>query len=139
LRALHRVRARIAKSLGATVELLFGEGPADEAESITRGKGTIAGDPANQLSLVAGLRDDRALRAFVVRPGKTQRSGRIMSHHQGEELLFVLTGEIEMQIGGRKEHLRPGACVQFDSTITHKLTALTDEPASALVVVAATA
>jgi hypothetical protein len=33
--------------------------------------------------------------------------------------------------------LHSGDCAQFDSTIPHKLTALTPEPASALVVIAA--
>ncbi|MNW15480.1 Cupin domain protein [compost metagenome] len=59
-----------------------------------------------------------------------------MSHHEGEEILFVLTGQIELQIGKRREVLNPGDCVQFDATIPHKLVALTEAAASALVVVA---
>ncbi|WP_312524997.1 XRE family transcriptional regulator [Comamonas sp.] len=129
----------ISKALGVTVDRLFGQHAEDDPVTIVRGNGHIAGDLSTHLSLVAGLKDNRAMRAFVVRPGKTQRRGRIMSHHEGEELLFILTGQIEMQIGARKEILNPGDCVQFDSTIPHKLIALTDETASALVVVAATA
>lgn len=128
----------ISKALGVTVDRLFGQHAEDDPVTIVRGNGQIAGDPNTHLSLVAGLKDNRAMRAFIVRPGKTPRRGRIMSHHEGEELLFILTGQIEMQIGSRKEILHPGDCVQFDSTIPHKLIALTDEPASALVVVAAT-
>jgi transcriptional regulator with XRE-family HTH domain len=128
----------ISKALGVTVERLFGQHAEDDPVTIVRGNGKSAGDPSSHLSLVAGLKDDRAMRAFVVRPGKTQRRGRIMSHHEGEEILFILTGKIEMHVGTRREVLNPGDCVQFDSTIPHKLVALTDEPASALVVVAAT-
>jgi transcriptional regulator with XRE-family HTH domain len=129
----------IAKALGVTVDRLFGEQAQEDVVSIVRGNGKSAGDPNSYLSLVAGIKSDRAMRAFVVRPGKTQKRGRIMSHHEGEELLFVLTGTIEMQIGTRLETLQPGDCVQFDSTIAHRLTSLTDVPASALVVIAATA
>lgn len=129
----------IAKALGVTVDRLFGQQAEDDPVTIVRGNGKSAGDPNMHLSLVAGLKDDRAMRAFVVRPGKTQRRGRIMSHHEGEEVLFVLTGKIELQLGARKEVLSPGDCVQFDSTIPHKLVALTDEAASALVVIAALA
>jgi len=129
----------IAKALGVSVDRLFGQHAEEDPVTIVRGNGKSAGDPNSHLSLVAGLKDDRAMRAFVVRPGKTQRRGRIMSHHEGEELLFILTGQIEMQIGKRKETLNPGDCVQFDSTIPHRLTAMTEEPASALVVVAALA
>lgn len=129
----------IAKALGVTVDRLFGQQTEEDIITIVRGNGSIAGDLTTHLSLVGGLRKDRVMRAFVVRPGKTQKRGRIMSHHEGEEILFVLTGSIEMQIGARRERLSPGDCVQFDSTIPHKLTALTDKPASALVVIAATA
>lgn len=129
----------IAKALGVTVDKLFNQQAEDDPVTIVRGNGKSAGDANSYLSLVAGLKDDRAMRAFVVRPGKTQRRGRIMSHHEGEEILFILTGKIEMHLGPRREVLNPGDCVQFDSTIPHKLIALTDEPASALVVVAALA
>jgi len=129
----------IAKALGVTVEKLFGQQTDSDPVSIVRGNGRSAGDPAAHLSMVAGLKDDRAMRAFVVRPGQVQRRGRIMTHHEGEEILFILTGKIEMHLGTRREVLNPGDCVQFDSTIPHKLVALTDEPASALLVVAALA
>ena len=129
----------IAKALGVTVERLFGQQAEDDPVTIVRGNGKTAGDPTTHLSLVAGLKDSRAMRAFIVRPGQTQRRGRIMSHHEGEELLFILSGQIEMHIGKRREVLNPGDCVQFDSTIPHKLVALTQEPASALIVVAARA
>ena len=111
-------------------------GARDDPVTIVRGNGQSAGDPGSHLSLVAGLNDSRAMRAFVVRPGQTQRRGRIMSHHEGEEIRFVLTGQIELQIGKRREVLNPGDCVQFDATIPHKLVALTEAAASALVVVA---
>lgn len=129
----------ISKALGVPVERLFGQKAEDDPVTIVRGNGKSAGDESSHLSLVAGLKDTRVMRAFVVRPGKTHRRSRIMSHHEGEELLFVLTGQVELQLGARKEMLNPGDCVQFNSTIPHKVVALTDEPASVLVVVAATA
>ena len=128
----------IAKALGVTVDRLFGQVAENDVITIVRGNGVSAGDPDMHLSLVAGIKPDRVMRAFVVRPGKTQKRGRIMSHHEGEEILFALSGEIELKIGTRTEILRPGDCDQFDSTIPHKLTARTEVPASALVVIAAT-
>lgn len=128
----------IAKALGVSIDRLFGQPSSEEAISIVRSQGGTYGDPDTHLTLIAGLRDSSSMRAFIVRPGKTPKRGRIMSHHEGEELLFILSGDIEMQIGTRKERLGPGDCVQFDSTIPHRLIALTDAPASALVVVAAT-
>ena len=62
------------------------------------------------------------MRALIVRPSRTAKRGRIMSHHDGEEILFILTGRIELHIGKRKEVLNPGDCVQFESTIPQELT-----------------
>ncbi|MGJ7542372.1 helix-turn-helix domain-containing protein [Variovorax sp. LT1R16] len=128
----------IAKALGVTVDRLFGEQQKEDVISIVRGNGADAGDVENHLSLVAGINSKRVMRAFIVRPGMKQKRGRIMSHHEGEEIIFVLSGKIEMLVGTRRETLNPGDCVQFDSTIPHKLTALDDKPAAALVVIATT-
>jgi transcriptional regulator with XRE-family HTH domain len=128
----------IAGALGVTVERLFGENPRHEAVDIVRAAQGTAGDPASYLSLVAGLNPGRGMRAFVVRP-VLKNSGRnaVMSHHEGEEILYVLSGEIELKIGKRLEVLRKGDCIHFDSTIPHKLTAMTSERTEALVIIAA--
>lgn len=127
----------IARALGIGVEQLFGQPSQEDPISVVRAKNGKAGDPRDYLSMVAGG-PDRVMRAFVLRPGQRPGRARIMSHHDGEEIFFVLTGRIELQIGRRIEVLNPGDCVQFDSTIPHKVTALTSEAASALVVVVAT-
>jgi transcriptional regulator with XRE-family HTH domain len=131
------VALKIAGALGITLDRLYGQQDDRDPVSIVRAKNGKAGDPSTHLSLVAGLAADRIMRAFIVRPTQTAKRARIMSHHEGEEILFVLTGRIELLIGKRKEALNPGDCVQFDSTIPHKLTAMTSVPASALVVIAA--
>lgn len=104
----------IAKALGVTVERLFGKATEHDAITITRASGGKAGDPGTFLSLVAGTNPERIMRAFIVRPGRKPNRGRIMSHHEGEEVLFVLSGKIEMQLGRRKETLNVGDCVQFE-------------------------
>ena len=128
----------IARALGVTVDRLFGQNHQDDPVSIVRATGGKAGNPSTYLSLVAGHNPDRAMRAFILRPSRKPNRGRIMSHHEGEEILFVLSGKIEILIGRRKEVLNTGDCIHFDSTIPHKLTALTSEKASALVIIAST-
>ena len=127
----------IAGALGVSVERLFGQDAEEDPIRITRASKGKAGDPANYLSLLVG-RAGKIMRAFVVRPGQKTGRNTIMSHHAGEEVLFVLSGTIEMLLGARREVLAPGDCVHFDSTIPHKLKSLSKEPASALVVIATT-
>lgn len=62
-----------------------------------------------------------------------------MTNHDGEELLYVLKGKIELQIGTRTEVLNVGDCVHFDSVVPHKLTSVGTAPASALVVISSNA
>lgn len=127
---------RIAKALGISLDQMYGQENDHDPISIVRSAAGKPGDPDMHLSLVAGIDPGRSMRAFIIRPSQTAKRGRMMSEHDGEEILFVLTGEIELLIGKRKEVLKPGDCAQFDSTIPHRLTSLSPEPASALVVIA---
>jgi transcriptional regulator with XRE-family HTH domain len=126
----------IAAALGVSVEKLFGH---DEREgdpvTIVRASDGSAKDPAAYLTLVAGLNPKRSMRAFVVRPGNQSGRGRATSHHDGEEILFVLKGKIELLVGRQTQLLGAGDCVHFNSSMPHKLTSLGSVAASALVVI----
>lgn len=128
---------KIAAALGLSVEQLFGQSAESEPFTIVRANKGAVGDPQSHLSLIAGMQPEQSMRAFVIRPGQTPKRGRIMSHHDGEEILFILTGEIALQIGKTKEVLYAGDCVHFDSTIPHKLLSVSEKPAAALVVISA--
>jgi transcriptional regulator with XRE-family HTH domain len=126
---------KIASALNVTVEKLFGKESEPIPISIVRASESDEQSTAHHLSLIAGASAGQLMRAFIVRPGKKASRGRIMSHHEGEELLYVISGEIEFHVESRREVLHPGDCVHFNSTSPHKLVALTDSPASVLVVV----
>jgi len=127
----------VASALGVSVERLFGqEGTADKID-IVRSKNGKAGDDSELLSIIAGLNPERHMHAFIVRPGlKSSTSKSMMSHHEGEEILFVLSGKIELKIGKRVEVLSAGDCAHFDSIVPHNLNSLTGQKAEALVVIA---
>lgn len=127
---------QLSTALGISLDQMYGQEDDHDPITIVRSKNGKPGDPAMHLSLVAGIAPGRLMRAFIIRPGQTAQRGRMMSEHEGEEILFVLTGKIGLVIGKRREVLKPGDCIQFDSTIPHKLVALTNKPASALVVIA---
>lgn len=126
----------ISNALGISVEKLFGHREEEgDPVTIVRSHEGAGKDPEAYLSLVAGLNPDRTMRAFVVRPGNQSGRGRTTSHHDGEEILYVLKGRIEMQVGRSVEMLAVGDCVHFNSSIPHKLSSVGNVPASALVIV----
>lgn len=54
--------------------------------------------------------------------------------HEGEELIFVLSGTVEFEVGERRFTLSPGDCIYFDSTLRHRGRSVSGE-AKALVVI----
>jgi transcriptional regulator with XRE-family HTH domain len=55
--------------------------------------------------------------------------------HPGDELLYVIEGEVELEIHGRKNRLGPGDAVYFEASFPHSYRPLGPGPARALVVV----
>lgn len=57
----------------------------------------------------------------------------VFFEHEGEEMIYVLTGRVEWQVGMDKFKLEPGDTIHFDSRIPHRGHSLSG-PATALVV-----
>jgi mannose-6-phosphate isomerase-like protein (cupin superfamily) len=54
--------------------------------------------------------------------------------HEGEEVIFILSGRVEFEVGKRKCTLGPGDAVLFDSSLPHRGRSLRGD-AKALVVI----
>lgn len=126
---------RIAKSLGVKVEELFGASSEDDPVVINRApSGPKATDQVPRI--VSGALPGHKMVAFVVSPSEEPVRNHPMSHHMGEEILFVLEGTIHLQLGGRTEALRAGDSAHFNSSIPHKIVSVGQQPASVLLVIA---
>ena len=75
------------------------------------------------------------MRAFVMNPGNQSGRGRQISHHDGEEIIYVLKGKIKMRVGQSFQLLAVGDCVHFDSAIPHVMVSVGSVPASVLMVI----
>ncbi len=54
--------------------------------------------------------------------------------HEGEEMVFVLSGTVDFEVGGKSVLLSPGDCIYLDSSVEHRGRAVGGE-AKALVVI----
>lgn len=132
------VALKLAKALKVPVEELFGEPSDSDPVTITRASKARARHPAQgEPRVVAGTAPGHRMLAFVLQPGKEREHGHPMSHHDGEEILYVLKGAITLQLAGRSEALEAGDCAHFNSTVPHKITSRGDGPAEVLLVIAA--
>jgi|GEM_PF-1147921 len=62
---------------------------------------------------------------------------RAAAHHAGEEIIFVLEGRVQVQFGEHVVQLGRDDSVRFPGYLPHSLSALDDQPARALVIIAA--
>ncbi len=65
---------------------------------------------------------------------ETEHKG-VEYHHEGEEFIYVIQGGLKIQVGQKTSTVKQGGCINFDSSISHKLSNPTKEKAELLVVV----
>ena len=126
---------RIAKALDVKVEELFSE--SHEGDPIVINRTPPGNRSTGQMPrLVSGTLPGHKMVAFVMTPTSEPVRNHPMSHHKGEEILFVLKGSVNLQLARRNETLRAGDSAHFNSSIPHKITSIGTRPASVLLVIA---
>ena len=79
--------------------------------------------------------EKKHLRAYrVTIDPETEHKG-VEYHHDGEEFIYVLQGGLKIQVGQNTSTIKKGGCINFDSSISHKLSNPTGEKAELLVVI----
>jgi transcriptional regulator with XRE-family HTH domain len=77
---------------------------------------------------------DSHLMAFhVTIPPKVDHSG-VGYQHEGEEFVFVLSGQVEVTVGEDKTLLEPSESLRFNSNIDHHLSNSSDQTTELLVI-----
>ncbi len=135
--------SKIARALGVRLGTLLDEhdvvGPvltrSGQYKLVTR----LSGNGAGSMEYL-GLAADKAGRHMdpflvVVSPGDTHTA----SSHEGEEFLYVLEGEIELEYGTETHRLAPGDSIYYDSIVSHRLRTSGAAPARVLSIVYAPA
>jgi quercetin dioxygenase-like cupin family protein len=78
--------------------------------------------------------ENQHLRAFMITIEPRQAHKPVAYKHEGEEFILVMAGELELTLGGKTQHLKPGESRHFNSEVPHKLKSLSDEPTRCVVV-----
>ncbi len=73
------------------------------------------------------------LRGFMIVIEPRQAHKPVAYKHEGEEFVYVMEGELELTIGAKVHHLKPGESMHFNSEVPHKLKSLSDEETRCLV------
>jgi transcriptional regulator with XRE-family HTH domain len=118
--------AKIAQGLGVPLAIFFEEeekGPrytvtrADERLEVVRG-------PINTgftYHSISSMKGPHIIDAFILNhPPASQKTAHPLMDHAGEELFFVIRGEVEFCYGRETIRLNAGDSIHFDSSYPHK-------------------
>ncbi|MDH6676803.1 transcriptional regulator with XRE-family HTH domain [Rhodococcus sp. LBL1] len=123
----------ISRALDVDVSRLFSAAGIEEKVTIERA-GERESGADDRYRPVASAMLGKVMTPFVVRPG-TEYGDEGYREHPGQEFVFVHAGAVEIDFDGRTTALATGDSVYFDATVPHRMRALGDEPAEAVVVV----
>ena len=132
--------AKLASALGVTIGHLMGETLDGEELKITRGDALAPRIDAGEEGLHQYLpllhaSSVNAFEAFLVYPGA--EGGDAHAQHSGQEMLFVLTGTIDLRFPTRTERLSAGDCIHFPGYLPHSIVRVGRAKAKALLVLSA--
>jgi len=90
---------------------------ADQRRETTRHAGKSIESYGYFYESLAPEKADRSMEPFMITltPSESARQ----STHDGQEFLFILEGQVMVEVGGHKEHLHPGDAIYYDSTEPH--------------------
>lgn len=132
LTALLRVQAGnpgVKASAGASLNTLYSVVRAGGRSAVIRGASAFG---YNYVSLT-DFPERRQMEPFLFTfPKEIEK--RVFFEHEGEEFLFIISGQVEWQIAHEKFILNPGDSVYIDSRVPHRGRAIGEE-ATAIVVV----
>jgi electron transfer flavoprotein alpha subunit len=74
------------------------------------------------------------LMAFTVTIEPEQAHKPVAYKHDGEEFIFVMEGDLQLMLGSKPHHLKPGESIHFNANTQHKLKSTSKEPTRCLVV-----
>lgn len=121
--------ARVARALQTDVATLL-QGGAGAQKAITTGISLMRANERHQVvrggsafgydyQALAHRIDSKHMEPFIFTfPAQILRE--VFFEHEGEEMIFVLSGTVEFQIGKETYELSPGDCIYFDSAIPHR-------------------
>jgi len=136
---------KITRALGVRLGTLLdddsGVGPVitrkDDAEEVARLKSLETSSDGGVLdffSLAEG-KAARHMEPFLIDVSPATAGSHALSSHEGEEFVYVLGGQIEIEYGKDLHVLSPGDSIYYDSIVPHQLRAHGDVAARILAVV----
>lgn len=106
-----------------------------ESDRKSRARAYIKRTESYAYSTLTPGAEHKHLKAFKVTVEARQHHQGVGYHHEGEEFVYVLKGEVEVTVGEHVNRLKKGDSLHFNSGVQHKLRSVSDETADLIVVI----
>ncbi len=135
----------IARGLGVRLGTFLDDAPQNgpvvvrsgHREKVVRFSGKVSDrqKPTLDFFSLASGKKDRHMEPFVIEVHPPESDENPLSSHEGEEFIFVMSGQIEICYGKEKYLLKAGDSIYYDSIVPHHVHASGGEDARILAVV----
>ncbi|MGD9808721.1 MAG: helix-turn-helix domain-containing protein [Deferribacterales bacterium] len=121
---------KICYALGTTISELF-EDERNIVNIFSEPDFKVLRNKSISMSFLASKLVNRKMEPILIELDPYGETGSDYYHHTGEELGYVIEGEICVVIGNDEHYLTTGQCIYFSSNLPHKIRNRTDKPAVA--------
>ncbi len=123
---------KLAQAFDVDVAHVFGHAVESESICIERARASKKSGGRLNLLPIAGKRAQKNMSPFIMYP--TPEGEERFNEHAGEEFLYVLRGEIEMEFADRKVRLKAGDSIYFEGHLLHRQRSIGADAATLIVI-----
>jgi len=133
----------LANVLKVSVGDLFGDSGdspfcivrSDDRKMVTRFDSSSGSSAGYSYQSLGYRKQNRHMEPFLVTLTPDESFKPEPNRHVGEEILFVLEGQVEVSLSGHTDILNPGDSIYYDSTLPHVVSCHGSEPATLFAVI----
>ena len=133
----------LAKTLQVTLGELFGDSAdspfcivrSDDRKTVSRFNSPGGKSGGYSYESLGHQKQNRQMEPFLVTLSPSKDPEVEPNQHDGEEILFVLEGQVDVRLADHKDILNPGDSIYFDSNLPHIVSCHGNAPATILAVI----
>lgn len=133
----------LAKALGLSVGEVLGDESkfpfcivrSQKGEAVSRFNSETGGSCGYSYTSLGHQKKNRQMEPFLVTLTPQKDTDVLSNEHIGEEIIYVLDGEVEVRLQDHSDILKPGDSIYYDSNLPHSITCHGDDPATILAVI----
>jgi len=125
----------IGEILGGSSDSPFCIVRGDERKAVDRLASSARTSGGYSYESLGHKKQNRHMEPFLVTLSPSGAPHTTPNQHVGEEILFVLEGQVEVSLAGHTDIFNPGDSIYYDSALPHVVTCHGDKPATLFAVI----